>query len=117
MLDCVGPGNAESTTELLGMEGKWVLFGLLSGAKTEFNFGPLLMKRINLISTTLKTRSCEYKDALIADFSKTALGGFESGKLKPIIYKTFACDWSSASPFIEAHKLMESNANVGKIMI
>ena len=117
VLDCVGPSNAESTTELLGVDGKWVLFGLLSGAKAEFNFGPLLMKRINLISTTLKTRSCEYKNALIQDFSKTALPGFDEGKLKPIIFKTFQCDWTSAEPFIEAHKLIESNANVGKIMV
>ena len=75
------------------------------------------MKRISIIGTTLKTRSFEYKNALIQDFSNTALQGFEEGKLKPIIYKTYQCDWTSAGPFVDAHKLMESNANVGKIMI
>ena len=47
------------------------------------------MKRIQLISTTLKTRSDEYKSNLIQDFSKTALEGFDKGILKPIIFKTF----------------------------
>ena len=66
VLDCVGAGNADSTLELLGIDGKWVLFGLLSGGKLpEFNLGSLLMKRIHLISTTLKTRSDEYKSNLV----------------------------------------------------
>ena len=61
MLDCVGPNNSESTVELLGVDGKWILFGLLSGAKANINMASLLFKRINIISTTLKTRTDEYK--------------------------------------------------------
>lgn len=117
VLDCVGSDNYESTIELLDVDGKWILFGLLSGFKTNLNLASLLAKRISLISTTLKTRSDEYKTKLIEDFTKTALSGFETGILKPIIYKKLESDWSSADSFIEAHKLMESNANVGKIMI
>jgi tumor protein p53-inducible protein 3 len=57
VLDCVGPSNVKSTLRLLGVDGRWVLYGLLSGAKTEINFGEIIGKRIKLISTTLKTRS------------------------------------------------------------
>ena len=99
------------------MDGKWILFGLLSGAKSKFNMASALVKRITIISTTLKTRTDEYKSNLISDFKQTALSSFDEGLLRPIIFKTFDCDWSSAQPFIEAHKLMESNQNVGKIMI
>jgi len=76
VLDCVGSDNYESTLELLDIDGKWILFGLLSGFKTNLNLASLLAKRISLISTTLKTRSDEYKNNLVADFSKTALWGF-----------------------------------------
>ena len=117
VLDCVGPANVDSTLELLGLDAKWVLFGLLSGAKTNLNMAFLLGKRIELISTTLKTRTDEYKSHLIDDFKKTALSGFEKGILKPIIFKSFAFNWQNVEPIIEAHKLMESNVNVGKIMI
>lgn len=102
---------------MLAVDGKWVLFGLLSGAITNINLGSLLFKRINLISTTLKTRSDQYKADLIEDFTKTALHGFESGILIPLIFTTFDFDWSSVKPFVEAHALMESNVNAGKIMI
>lgn len=117
VLDCVGSDNYEATIELLDIDGRWILFGLLSGFKTNLNLASLLAKRISLISTTLKTRTDQYKDNLIADFTKTALWGFDKQELKPIIYKTITCDWTSVEPFIEAHKLMESNINVGKIMI
>ena len=61
VLDCVGPSNVDSTLELLDLDGKWILFGLLSGAKAKFNMAAALVKRISIISTTLKTRSDEYK--------------------------------------------------------
>ena len=65
VLDCVGASNVPKTLKLLGKDGRWVLYGLLSGGKIDMNLGDLLMKRIKLISTTLKTRSKEYKDELI----------------------------------------------------
>ena len=62
VLDCVGSDNVDNTIKLLDIDSKWVLFGLLSGGKTNLNLAQLLGKRIQLIPTTLKTRSKEYKD-------------------------------------------------------
>lgn len=76
VLDCVGSSNVNQTLKLLAIDGKWVLFGLLSGGKADLNLGSLLGKRINLISTTLKTRSKEYKDELIEDFKNRVVFGF-----------------------------------------
>jgi tumor protein p53-inducible protein 3 len=61
VLDCVGADNCEHTVELLGLDGKWILFGLLSGAKCNMNLASIIGKRISLISTTLKTRSDHFK--------------------------------------------------------
>ena len=106
VLDCIGPSNADSTLDLLEVDGKWILYGLLSGAKAKINLAITLFKRINIISTTLKTRTDEYKANLVDDFRMTALPGFNNHILKPIIYKKYICDWSSVDPFIQAHKLM-----------
>jgi len=100
VLDCVGPANVDATLELLGLDGKWISYGLLSGAKANLNMVTLLVKRISLITTTLKTRSDAYKASLLSDFQKTALSAFDSGQLKPIIYKTYKCNWQSVDPFI-----------------
>ena len=77
VLDCIGPNNADSTLDLLDIDGKWILFGLLSGAKAKINMATALFKRVNIISTTLKTRTDEYKANLVKDFELTALSGFE----------------------------------------
>jgi hypothetical protein len=58
---------------LLDIDGKWILFGLLSGYKVDMNLALLLAKRIHLISTTLKTRSDLYKNQLISDFTSKVL--------------------------------------------
>ena len=94
-----------------------MLYGTLSGIKQEMNFGQLLGKRIKLISTTLKSRSNTYKDNLIKNFSREVLPHFNNKTVRPVIHKVLNCDWSNASSFIEAHKLMESNENIGKIII
>lgn len=117
VLDCVGPGNAKYTTKLLCVDGRWVFYGMLSGIKGELNFGEVINKRIKLIATTLKTRSKEYKNNLINDFSEKILPEFTTGKAHAVIGGVIECNWESASSFIEAHKIMESNQNAGKIII
>ena len=69
VLDCVGAGNVPATLKLLETDGRWVLCGLLSGPKADLNLGQMLFKRVKLISTTLKTRSKEFKDNLIEKFT------------------------------------------------
>lgn len=77
----------------------------------------MINKRIKLISTTLKTRSKEYKDELIKEFTERILKQFETGKVVPVISEVLKCDWNSADSFIKAHQIMESNQNAGKIII
>ncbi len=85
------------------MDGRWVLYGLLSGPKTQINLATLLAKRIQLLSSSLKTRSDDYKSELVADFIKRALSGFSEGRFRPVIYRTFTTDWTSPEVFIAAH--------------
>jgi len=41
-------------SEIAAVDARWILYGLLSGAKTTVNLAPLVGKRISLISTTLR---------------------------------------------------------------
>lgn len=73
VLDCVGAANVGQTIELLDIDGRWILYGLLSGGKLDMNLALLLGKRISIISTTLKSRTDTYKSDLISRFSATVL--------------------------------------------
>lgn len=85
----------------------------------EFNLGLMLGKRIELISTTLRTRSDEFKSKLIYDFNNEILPFLESGKLKPIISKVRKVRWNeeAVEAFREFHQEMEENKNIGKLII
>ena len=83
ILDCVGGSYWEANAELNALDGHWILFGLMGGPNVE---GPLLAKilrkRVSLIGTTLRTRSIEYKEKLVAEFSAAALPGLADGTLR-----------------------------------
>ena len=68
-MDCVGVSNLDRTINLLDIDGRWILYGLLSGPKAEVNFAKLMQKRIVLKTSLLKARSEEYKNNLIKNFS------------------------------------------------
>lgn len=98
--------NLDRTINLLDIDGRWILYGLLSGPKAEVNFAKLMQKRIVLKTSLLKARSEEYKNNLIKNFSEKVLPEFETLKVKPIIDSILKTNWSDANPFIEAHKKM-----------
>lgn len=64
--DPVGASNAARNIAALALDGRWVLYGTMGGTKVEnFDLGALIAKRGALLSTTLKTRSKEYKKSLL----------------------------------------------------
>lgn len=69
MFDCVGAESFKITIESLGLDSTWILYGLMGGPKIpDLNLAPFLAKRISLISTTLRSRSDNFKTELIQDF-------------------------------------------------
>jgi tumor protein p53-inducible protein 3 len=60
----------------------------------------------------LRSRSVEDKIKLTREFSEFALPRFADGRLQPVIDRVF--DWQDVR---EAHRYMESNANIGKIVL
>eukprot|EP01017_Pseudomicrothorax_dubius_P047601 TRINITY_DN8571_c0_g4_i1.p1 TRINITY_DN8571_c0_g4~~TRINITY_DN8571_c0_g4_i1.p1 ORF type:complete len:341 (+),score=103.01 TRINITY_DN8571_c0_g4_i1:123-1145(+) len=119
VLDCVGPTKLNENVSMLKVDGRIILYGILGGGNSpDVNFGPILAKRISIISTTLRTRSEDFKNELIEAFAKEILGHFETKTIVPVIAKKFNLSWSAdAEPVRQAHALMESNTNIGKILV
>lgn len=58
VFDCVGGEYWERNLACLGVDGEWVLYGLLSGGKVEGDLlARLMRKRISIKATTLRNRS------------------------------------------------------------
>ncbi len=112
ILDTVGSPYWEKNLACLATNGRMIIIGLMGGAKVEANLGILLKKRLRIMGSVLRARLLEEKIALTKTFVETTLPLFESGKLQPIIDRTFLLEEAA-----EAHAYMEKNKNFGKIVL
>lgn len=112
VLDVIGGDEAERNLRAVKVDGTIVQVGLMGGASAPVNVGLLLTKRITWVGTTLRSRPIERKIALTQRFIDEMLPLFDSGALRPVIDSRFRLD-----EIAHAHAYMESDANVGKIVI
>ena len=118
ILDCIGGGDVfEQHLKAIAKDGRWVLFGLLGGSSfppdgRRRGLADLLMKRVTLTATTLRSRSPSYKAALCSEFAAQVIPLFESRSVSVCIDSTF--DLAQVN---EAHDYVQSNRNCGKVLL
>ena len=112
ILDVIGGEETNRNLASIKPERSIVQVGLMGGGQTPVNLGLLLVKRVTWIGTTLRARPIEQKAALSQRFIAEMLPLFESHALHPVIDSRFNLD-----EVIEAHRHMEANANIGKILL
>jgi putative PIG3 family NAD(P)H quinone oxidoreductase len=112
LLDVVGGDEVERNLQAIATRGRIVQVGVMGGGSTTVNVGALLAKRATWIGTTLRARPIEEKVTLTRRFAAEVLPLFGSLALRPVIDSRFPFD-----QIADAHRLMEANANTGKILI
>ena len=112
ILDPVGADYLEGDVDVLGLEGRLVLIGLMSGRAAELNLGKVLVKRLKLMGSTLRSRPVEEKARIADELRKHVWPLFFQGKLTHIIDSTFPITATD-----EAHKKLASNTTTGKIIL
>jgi NADPH:quinone reductase-like Zn-dependent oxidoreductase len=111
VLDVVGGDEVERNIDALATKGRIIQVGTMAGASVA-DLSKLMRKRAGVIGTVLRARPLEEKIAVTQQFAAEMLPLFDTGALKPVIDRRFAL-----SDVADAHRYMESNANVGKILI
>ena len=112
VLDVIGGDETGRNLTAVRTDGTIVQVGLMGGANASVNVGMILSKRITWIGTTLRARPVERKLALSQRFIDEVLPLFDTGALRPVVDSRFGFDHIA-----DAHRHMEANANVGKILI
>ena len=112
ILDVVGGEEANRNLASVRPQGTIVQVGLMGGAKTPVNLGLLLVKRVHWIGTTLRARPIEQKAALAQRFIAEVLPLFDAGAPRPVIDTRFVL-----ADIADAHRHMEADANIGKILV
>lgn len=112
ILDMVGGSYIEKNMRSLALEGRYCFIAFLEGGKAEIDFRPLMMKRQTITGSTLRARPDAQKTAIAAMLKENVWPLLEAKKVRPVIHKVFALD-----EIVEAHRLMESSAHIGKLML
>jgi NADPH:quinone reductase-like Zn-dependent oxidoreductase len=121
VLDCVGPKDVEIYQQILGFESTWVIYGELGGVGMEGSstiFKEILEKKIKIIGSSLNKKARRKK--LIERFNQMIMPGFRDGVYRAVVYKSFQIDFEnkdSEAEVNEAHRVIESNENIGKVVI
>ncbi|MGA8754144.1 NAD(P)H-quinone oxidoreductase [Candidatus Deferrimicrobium sp.] len=113
VLDFVGAPYFEQNLEALAVDGTMVVIGTLGGADVgKFSLRTLMSKRLLIAGAGLRSMETARKIRLTGHFATFALPRFADGRLVPIVDSVF--DWRDVG---DAHLRMESNANIGKIVL
>lgn len=113
IVDCVGGAYWEQNIQSLAVDGRLVLLATMGGGTvSQVSLTTIIRKRLQIIGTTLRGREREYKTELTRDFVTRIMPGFEDGKYKAVIDSVFP--WEEVA---DAHRRMEDNLNLGKIVL
>ena len=112
VLDMVAGDYVPRNLDVLAVEGRLVQIGTLGGAKTEINVGAIMQKRLTVTGSTLRVRPVADKAAIAAAVRQHVWPLLESGAVRPIVHAAFPLRDAAA-----AHRLMESSAHIGKIVL
>jgi putative PIG3 family NAD(P)H quinone oxidoreductase len=112
ILDMVGGDYVQKNLSVLAWDGRLVNIAFLKGAKVELNLALFMIKRQTLTASTLRAQSDESKTKIAQELRDQVWPLVAAGKIRPLIYKTFPLSQAA-----EAHRLMESSAHIGKIML
>jgi NADPH:quinone reductase-like Zn-dependent oxidoreductase len=112
VIDTVGAAYLEENVRALAPRGVIVCLGLLGGVQGSLPMGLLLGKRARIVGSVLRSRPLEEKIALAQRFAREALPAIRRGELRPIVDRVLPI-----TSIADAHRAMEADANVGKIVL
>ena len=115
VLDMVAGDYVAREVECMAEDGRLVIIALQGGTKSGFDAGKVLRRRLSITGSTLRPRSVAFKASIARNLRERVWPLLASGRIKPVVHATF--DAASADGAANAHRLMESNQHIGKIVL
>ena len=112
ILDMVGGNYFQKNLNILNRFGRLINIAYLQGSKIEANLLPIMLKRLIISGSTLRTRANKEKGEIAENLKKNIWPLIENNNIKLHIDKKFDIDDVS-----KAHQYMENNKNIGKLML
>ena len=112
VLDMVGAAYAELNLNALKPGGRWVVIATLTGALAQIDLMRVMLKRVVLTGSTLRSRPADEKARLAVAVEQTVWPWVASGQVQAKVQATFPLEQAAA-----AHQRLEAGDHVGKIVL
>ena len=112
ILDMVGGDYVARNVSAAALEGRIAIIATQGGSKAELDLRPLMLKRLTITASTLRAQPIASKGRIAAALREQVWPLFESRGLKPVIHARFPLSDAAG-----AHRLMESDMHIGKIVL
>ena len=112
ILDHIGGKYLQPNLEALAIGGRLVEIGLMGGARGDLDLGRMLMRRLAVIGSTLRTRSVAEKAAIVDAFRDRFGHSLAAGRLRPIVHAVLPLARAG-----DGHRTMKASEHFGKIVL
>ena len=112
ILDMVGGEYTQKNLNLLAEKGRLQYINGMKSLTPEINLWTIMSKQLILSGSLLKPQTIAVKAQIAKELKQKVWPLLNKKMIKPFIYKTFKLENAG-----EAHKLMESSAHMGKIIL
>lgn len=112
VLDMVGGPYVQKNLNLMNDGGRCVMIAFLQGPQAELNLMRIMLKRLTLTGSTLRSRSDAEKARIASAVEAHVWPWIEAGKVKPVIDSTYPLSDAEA-----AHARLQGGAHAGKVVL
>lgn len=112
ILDMLGGDYTNRNLQSLAFGGRLVQIATLLGARTEVNMSTVMLKRLTVTGSTLRSRPDFEKTRIAKGLAENVLPHMEKGDVRPVIHMTFPLEAAS-----KAHTQLEEGNSIGKIVL
>ncbi len=112
ILDMVGGDYIARNFKAAAVEGRIINIAFLQGSKVDINLMPVMLKRLTLTGSTLRSQSPAAKARIARKLEETFWPMLSRATVAPRLMAEFAL-----ADVVEAHSLMESHDLIGKLVL
>jgi putative PIG3 family NAD(P)H quinone oxidoreductase len=112
ILDPIGGSYLEGNLGCLAVGGRLVVIGLTGGARATIDLAVLMIKRQQVIGSTLRARPVEEKEVIVEGFEETFWPAVEAGRLQPVVHRVLPLAQAG-----EAHRIVAASEHFGKVIL
>lgn len=112
VLELVGGAYVEADVRAAGLRGRIVVIGAMGGGRCDLEVALLMVKRLRMMGTVLRSRSTDEKTAVTQAFARDVVPMLVAGTVQPVTEATFPLDAAA-----DAYALLGSDTTFGKVVL